>query len=224
LRKTVDRPGVAARYERVLEPHVLETMRRTFNRLNRVMVPLWRLGLGRLMNGWPEVGGRMLVLEHVGRSSGKRYRTPLDYAAIGGELYCVAAFGERTHWYRNLLAAPETAVWLPDGRWLAHATDVSDEPERIERIRQVLIASGFVAPAIGLRPAEISDEDLDAATAMYRVVRLAPRAKMAVADGPGSLAWVWPAVGLVLGALAIVALLLQRPPPSTGGSAARGAT
>ena len=66
-----DRSGVAARYERVLEPQVLEAMRRSFNQMNKGMVPLWRLGLARMMNSWPEVAGQLMVLEHVGDAVGR---------------------------------------------------------------------------------------------------------------------------------------------------------
>ncbi|MDJ0792587.1 MAG: hypothetical protein QNJ71_11890, partial [Acidimicrobiia bacterium] len=61
------------------DERVLEQVRRAFKTLNRSMVLMWRLGLGRWAESWPAVGGRILVLEHVGRSSGRRYRTPLNF-------------------------------------------------------------------------------------------------------------------------------------------------
>lgn len=198
-----ERPGVAGRYEKVLEPQALETMRRGFNRMNRFMVPLWRLGLGRLMDRWPEGAGQLLVLEHVGRRSGTHYRTPVDFSRVGDDLYCVAAFGEKTHWYRNILAAREFAVWLPDGRWVASAEDASDDPRRLDLMRQVLIDSGFAAPMVGLHPHQMSDHDLDQATSTYRLLRIHPLRREASVDGPDSLAWVW-----AFGAIAIVALFL----------------
>ena len=198
-----DHPGVAGRYEKILEPQVLEAMRRGFNLMNKGMVPLWRLGLGRMMNSWPEGAGQLLVLEHVGRRSGAIYRTPVDFSRVGDDLYCVAAFGEKTHWYRNILAAPEIAVWLPDGRWVASAEDASDDPRRLDLVRQVLIDSGFVARLIGLHPRQMSDEDLDQATSMYRLLRIRPQRKEPSVDGPGSLVWVW-----AFSAIAILAVFL----------------
>ena len=200
-----DHPGVARRYQKILEPRALEAMRRGFNLMNKGMVPLWRLGLGRMLNSWPEGTGQMLVLEHVGRRSGAQYRTPVDFSRVGDDLYCVAAFGEKTHWYRNILAAPEFAVWLPDGRWLASADDASDDHRRLDLMRQVLIDSGFAARLIGLDPGRMSDEDLDQATSMYRLLRIHPLRREASSDGPGSLTWVW-AVGL----LAVLALAARR--------------
>ena len=198
-----DRPGVADRYEKVLEPQVLEVVRRSFNQMNKGMVSLWRLGLGSMMNSWPRGAGQMLVLEHVGRRSGTPYRTPVNFARIDDDLYCVAAFGEKTHWYRNILAAPEIAIWLPDGRWVAIAEDVSDDPRRLDLVRQVLVSSGLVAPMIGLRPREMSDETLDEATSMYRVLRVRPLRRESGTDGPGDLAWVWGVAALLAIAIAL---------------------
>lgn len=193
------RRGLARRYEKLLEPRALESTRRSFNLMNKGMVPLWRLGLARLMNMWPEGGGRLLVLEHVGRVSEKPYRTPVNYAMIGEDIYVLAAFGEKTHWYRNLLAAPETAaVWLPDGRWLVRATDASDEPDRLTIVREVLISSGFAAPLMGMHPRQMSDRTLVEATAMYRVLRLRPIRREGSPDGPGSLAWLWMVLAVVI--------------------------
>ena len=199
-----DRTGVADRYERVLDPRVMEFLRRSFNLMNKGMVPLWRLGLARMMNSWPEGSGRILVLEHVGRKSGAAYRSPVNYARFDDDVYVLAAFGEKTHWYRNLLAAPDAAIWMPDGRWLAQAEDASDDPERLAIVREVLINSGFVAPMLGMQPREMSDEALAEATGMYRLLRLRLVRREDVADGPGTLAWVWPLSGLAL--LAVLGL------------------
>lgn len=205
------RRGRAARYEKVLEPRALESMRRSFNLMNRGMVPLWRLGLARVMNAWPTGSGRLLVIEHVGRVSGKPYRTPVDYAVVGDDLYVLAAFGANTHWYRNLLAAPETAVWLPDGRWLARAEDASADPDRIAVVRQVLLSSGLVAPLLGLHPRQMSDAAIDEATSMYRVLRLRPIRREDSPDGPGSLAWLWFAAALALLLLTGIAVVRRTP-------------
>jgi deazaflavin-dependent oxidoreductase (nitroreductase family) len=197
---------VDARYARVLEPRVLEALRRGFNQMNKGMVPLWRLGLGPMMNSWPDRSGQLLVLEHVGRRSGRQYRTPLNFARVGEDVYVLAAFGPKTHWYRNILATAEAAVWLPDGRWVASAEDASDDPERLDLIRRVLIGSGFVAPMIGLHPRQMSDESLAAATETYRLLRIRPLRKEASADGPGSLTWVWAVIATVLLLMALLAI------------------
>lgn len=215
-----DRPGLAARYRRVMEPKALEVLRRAFHQMNRGMVLLWRLGLGRLADVWPKGFGRLLVIEHTGRRSGSRYLTPVNYTTFGDDLYCVAAFGERTDWYRNLLATPNTAVWLPNGRWEASVADVSDDPQRIHLMRKVLIDSGFAAHLFGLHPQHIGDADLAEATATYRLLRIRPVRRQAARDGPGDLTWIWfPLLGAVVAAGLLRRRSIQVPVPGRRKSA-----
>ncbi len=188
------------RYWRVLEPRTLELLRRIFHHMNSGMVLLWRTGLGRIADLWPRGFGRLMVIEHRGRRSGTQFRTPVNYTIVGGDVYCVAAFGERSDWYRNLLAAPETAVWLPDGRWEVSVDDVSDDPCRVDLMRRVLRDSGFAARLFGLDPQRISDPDLAEATATYRLLRFRLGRLRAAQDGPGDLAWIWIPIGTALGA------------------------
>ena len=192
------RSGVAARYEQILDPKVLEAIRRGLRRMNPGMLLIWRLGLGWSADLWPRGFGRLMVIEHVGRRSGARYRTPVNFTRDGGHVYCVVGFGPHTDWYQNVLTGPDIAVWLPDGRWSAHAEDASDDPRRLYLMRQVLLDSGFAAPLIGLHPLRIDDEELEAATASYRLVRITPLRRADAPDGPGDLAWVWWLVGAVL--------------------------
>ncbi len=189
---------MAPRYDRLTEPATSEVMRRVFSRMNRGMMLLWRLGLGWMADLWPAGFGRLMVIEHVGRKSGRRYLTPVNFTPSDGHIYCLAAFGERTDWYRNLSAQSQTAVWLPDGRWTADAADASDDPHRLELTRRVLIDSGFAAPSLGLHPRRMSDAELDAATADYRLVRITPDRPAPRWDGPGDLAWVWPILVVLL--------------------------
>jgi deazaflavin-dependent oxidoreductase (nitroreductase family) len=56
-----------------------------------------------------------LLLDHVGRSSGKAYTTPLLYLVDGADLVVVASSGGMARdpqWYRNLMARPETTVQI----------------------------------------------------------------------------------------------------------------
>jgi deazaflavin-dependent oxidoreductase (nitroreductase family) len=171
------------------------------------MLFIWRLGLGRTADIWPAGFGRLMVIEHVGRRSGRPYRTPVNYTVVGGDVYCLAGFGARTDWYRNVLARPEIAVWLPDGRWEARAEDASDDPCRLHLMRRVLIDSGFAAPLIGLHPKRIEDTDLAEVTATYPLLRITLLERRDAPGGPGGLAWVWWPVG---GAFAIGCLTRRR--------------
>lgn len=200
-----ERPAVASRYEQVLTEPVLDRLRKMFRSMNRGMVLMWRLGLGRWADAWPSVGGRVLVVEHRGRTSGNRYRTPLNFTPDGRARFCLAAFGTRSDWYRNALAAGRVVVWLPNGMWMAHPSDVTEEPGSLDRTRQVLIDSGFAARAFGLNPKAMTDDEIVAATADYRLVRLdlIDRCDASSAD----LWWAWlPAaagLGLALGAVTL---------------------
>lgn len=174
-------------------------LRTWFRRMNRwLMVPMWRLGLGPMMNSWPTVGGRILVLKHTGRKSGTRYVTPLNYApSPPSGVFVIAGFGAKTDWYRNVVANPSVEVWLPDGRWLAEAIDVSDHPLRTAILRDVLIASGFAAQLAGVDPRRLTDLEIEEKTADYRLIELQRRADATGAGGPGDLTWIlW--VGMVV--------------------------
>ena len=71
-----------------------------FNR--RVTNPL-ALRLG----GWaPTVG----TLEHVGRKSGKRYRTPLNIFDTDDGYVVLIGYGPESHWVKNVLAGGPATV------------------------------------------------------------------------------------------------------------------
>lgn len=175
-----------------------EGLRQGFRIFNRFMVGLWRLGLGSWVNSWPSVGGRILVLVHRGRKTGATRYTPVNYAMVGEDVYCVAGFGPRSDWYQNIMAQPRIEVWLPNGWWQAVAEDVSDSPGRLAALRQVIIASGFAGRLEGLDAQHMTDEALGDATAPYRLVRLRLVGERTGAGGPGSLAWVWPMATFLL--------------------------
>lgn len=149
-----------------------ELWRQIFKRFNGFMLLLWRLRLGKWINAWPRTTGRIMVIAHSGRTTGKRYETPVNYAPVNGEVYCVAAFGDRADWYRNLKANPKVEVRLPKRRMPGVAMDVSDCRDRLALIRKVLAASGFASYLAGIHPAKISDEDLAAETSEYRLIRI----------------------------------------------------
>jgi len=183
----------------MLDPRVEESLRQGFKKyLNPFMRTMWRLGLGQWFNVWPDVSGRVMVITHVGRKSGAARRTPVNYAIVDGDIYCVAAFGSISDWYRNIRVDPNVEVWLPDGWWAGTAEDVSDDPRRLFLMRQVMIGSGFAARVAGINPYAIGDAELDATTAKYRLVRIRRGEARTGPGGPGDLAWVWPLATLIL--------------------------
>ncbi|ESP98247.1 nitroreductase family deazaflavin-dependent oxidoreductase [Streptomyces sp. CHA1] len=68
---------------------------------------LFRVGLA------PVLGGRLLLLHHTGRVTGRYYRTVLavlDFDAPEGRWTVAAAGGDQADWYRNLRTHPKTVV------------------------------------------------------------------------------------------------------------------
>lgn len=151
-------------------PQQMNTLRKVFHVGNRFMVWLWKIGLGSFINIWPAGFGRMMVIKHHGRKSGREYLTPVNYAVVDGEIYCTAGFGSISDWYRNMLAYPRVELWLPGGRKWFCAEDISDSPRRLFLLRQVILASGFAGPLFGIDPKKLDDEKLDAVSKEYRLI------------------------------------------------------
>lgn len=155
-------------------PQQMNSLRRFFHTMNRFMVWMWKMGWGRAMNMWPAGFGRIMVIKHRGRKSGREYLTPVNYAIVDGEIYCTAGFGSVSDWYRNMLANPRVELWLPEGKDYYCAEDISDSPNRLFLLRQVIIASGFVGPLFGINPKKLDDVQLDAISREYRLVHFRP--------------------------------------------------
>lgn len=151
-------------------PKQLNTLRRVFHAMNPFIVFMLRIGLGWTMNIMPSVSGRIMVIEHRGRKSGKKYLTPVNYALVDGEVYCTAGFGSVSDWYKNIMANPQVVLRLPEGKRKARAEDVTDSPRRVFLMRQVIIGSGFAGPLFGVDQRKLNDEQLDAVTKEYRLV------------------------------------------------------
>jgi deazaflavin-dependent oxidoreductase (nitroreductase family) len=192
-----------------------EVLRQGFRQGNRAMVLGWRVGIGSFMNR-PWLSGQIMVITHTGRSSGRRYRTPVNYARFGPDVYCIAGFGAGSDWYRNVLVDPRIEIWLPSGVfggpvswWEATAETVTDEPFRLERMRDVLVASGFAGRLDGFRPG-LADEDLRALSEDFPMLRVTLGQARTGAGGPGDLAAVWQVAASALAALCL-ARWMRRP-------------
>lgn len=175
-----------------------ENLRQGFKYFNRFMLMMWRLGLGSWVNFWPEVGGRIMVITHIGRKTGTKRQTPVNYALVNGEIYCTAGFGAQSDWYQNIKQNPMVEVWLPEGWWAGRAEDITGSENHLTLLRQVLIASGFAARAAGINPNTFTDEELAKVTTDYRLVRIRRSEARTGRDGPGDLAWIWPLATFLL--------------------------
>lgn len=152
-------------------PEQMKKLRRAFHAMNRFMVFMWKIGLGKWMNIWPAVGGRIMVICHRGRKTGRGYLTPVNYAIVENEIYATAGFGAGTDWYRNILADPDVQLWLPQGRRRAHACDVSTSPCRVKLLREITIASGLAGPLLGVDQKKLSDEQIEKIATDYRLIQ-----------------------------------------------------
>lgn len=73
--------------------------------LFRIPIHLYRLRLGWLF------GSRLLLLNHIGRVSGKPRQTILEVAEHDGDSYVVASgWGPAAAWYRNIVHTPDVTI------------------------------------------------------------------------------------------------------------------
>ena len=71
----------------------------------RLPIHLYRLGLGRLL------GGRLMLLHHVGRVSGRHRRAVIEVVHRDRRGHVAASgFGTRSDWYRNVMAHPDVVI------------------------------------------------------------------------------------------------------------------
>lgn len=54
--------------------------------------------------------GKWQVIRHVGRSSGRPYRTPLEALRVDGGFIFMLVYGSRSDWVQNVLAAGEATL------------------------------------------------------------------------------------------------------------------
>jgi len=103
----------------------------------RAHVRIYRLTKGRIGGKWRIGAGwknpvPTLLLDHVGRKSGKRFTTPLLYLLDGPDVVVVASQGglpKNPQWYANLMAAPDTQVQIKGEVRAVHAR-TADPAER----------------------------------------------------------------------------------------------
>lgn len=89
--------------------------------MSRAQVRLFRLTNGRVGSRWRIGAGfrkpvPTLLLDHVGRKSGRTFTTPLLFLGDGPDLVVVASQGglpRNPQWYANLVAHPDTTVHVP---------------------------------------------------------------------------------------------------------------
>jgi deazaflavin-dependent oxidoreductase (nitroreductase family) len=117
------------------------------NDWNQGIISEFRANEGRV--GGPFEGAPMILVHHVGRTSGKQYTTPLVYLPGEGNddsLYIFASKGGapvNPAWYGNLIAAGEATVEVGTSTFPVTITEVTGaERDRIYA-EQVKLMPGF---------------------------------------------------------------------------------
>lgn len=155
--------------------------------LDPAIVFLWRMGLGRLINLWPELTGRTMILIHHAHNNNRLIHTPLNYREIDRLIYCWSFPGTHSEWHMDIIANPQVEIWLPDGWYAGVCEEVTTPEEKLEVLKAGGLSSritAFVSDA-----EKVSTEDLAGDCRMARITRQSPRTGT---DGPGGLAWLWP--------------------------------
>ncbi len=102
-----------------------------FRLFTRLHVILYRISGGRIGGNMSDV--QILLLESVGRKTGKRRTTPLVYIRDGDNYVVTASNGGEPHhpgWYYNLRSQPQTVIQVMDRRVPAEAEQAKPEERR----------------------------------------------------------------------------------------------
>ena len=79
-------------------------------------MPIWWGQINkRVFNPIALENGKWTILRHVGRSSGRAYRTPIGTFRVGDTYYVIVVYGPKTDWLQNVLATG-SAVLEVDGK------------------------------------------------------------------------------------------------------------
>jgi deazaflavin-dependent oxidoreductase (nitroreductase family) len=90
--------------------------------LYRAPIWLYRAHLGFVM------GHRFVMIEHIGRKSGKKRQTVLEVVAEEDDaVYLAAAWGSKAQWLQNVRANPEVTVHLGKFRFESNAQVLEKE-------------------------------------------------------------------------------------------------
>lgn len=92
--------------------------------LFRTPIFLYRMNLGFLL------GGRFLMLTHIGRRSGLPRHAVIevvDHDEEVGVYYVAAAWREKSDWYLNILKNPRVRVQVGNRKFEAEANQISSE-------------------------------------------------------------------------------------------------
>jgi deazaflavin-dependent oxidoreductase (nitroreductase family) len=165
---------------------------RAFRLLNRyLMTPVTRAGLGAWLS--TPVGGAIVLLRIRGRKSGLVRETPLNYLVAEGSLWVIAGYGQRTEWYRNLVADRHVEAVLPGRVVTGTATEVRAPAVRRRIIPALLRSTAGPSLLAGLDPWHTAVDRLLESMAFVPLLRIdADTGRLDPGpDDPGGHGWIW---------------------------------
>jgi deazaflavin-dependent oxidoreductase (nitroreductase family) len=135
--------------------------------LFRLPIGLYRMGLGRLL------GGRFLLINHIGRKSGQVRQAVVEVVRHDKETdsYIVAAgFGPQSHWHQNLRHRPEVTIQVGRRKLAVTAEFLPEEQGAAE-----MADYGRRHPATARQLSRLMGYEVDGSEADYRALgRLLP--------------------------------------------------
>ncbi len=173
-------------------PAQTATLKKVFKLLNRWIVFVFRTGYGPIFT-WPAFWGKIMVIEHTGRKTGRKRYAPVNYALSPDqrEVYCLSGFGQAAQWYRNIIQRPEVAVWIGARRIQGKAHPIAPAEPHLAFYRQILINSGFATPLFeGFNPKTAPEETIRSLARRASLVHITLEEPLiSQQPHPGDLAW-----------------------------------
>ena len=98
-------------------------------------MPLWWGHVNkRVFNPRSLRNGKWQVIDHVGRRSGRAYRTPIEALPVDDGFIVVLVYGSRSDWVQNVLAAGTATLEIDGGTKVLVDPVVITAAEAFERL------------------------------------------------------------------------------------------
>jgi deazaflavin-dependent oxidoreductase (nitroreductase family) len=122
-------------YNMIFKPEFRQTFHGRIKFLNRLVVPLYRIGVLPLLG----VGRSTLLLTTKGRTSGRMRHFPIGYHRIDGTVVVFSGWAKDANWYKNMTANPDE-VYVQIGFHRFHARpEVVTDPQALRGILEQFV-------------------------------------------------------------------------------------
>ncbi|MFX1533214.1 MAG: nitroreductase family deazaflavin-dependent oxidoreductase [Promethearchaeota archaeon] len=144
---------------------------RLFKLFNKIIIPLYRLKVLSILG----FGRRLLILSTKGRKSGKIRKSGLEYFRINNAIHIISGFGQKSDWFKNMIANPDH-VYVQVGFRKFHANiEVLEEAETEDVFRWFAKNhSTYMKAGFGWNPKQDNPEtaDFSSLTRILKVIRI----------------------------------------------------